>query len=116
MAEKQREGGLGGYVVICFVGILIGRCSATEPTQAPMALAAPTGGSASAPATPPASIEEPHVSRDIQPVASVAEHESSTVYYARCADARAAGAAPIHEGEPGYAPHLDRDGDGIACE
>lgn len=38
------------------------------------------------------------------------------VYYARCADARAAGAAPIYKGEPGYRPALDRDGDGIACE
>jgi hypothetical protein len=33
-----------------------------------------------------------------------------------CADARAAGAAPIYRGQPGYTPHLDADGDGIACE
>jgi len=33
-----------------------------------------------------------------------------------CAAARAAGAAPIRRGEPGYGPWLDRDGDGIACE
>lgn len=37
-------------------------------------------------------------------------------YYRRCADARAAGAAPIRAGSPGYGRHLDRDGDGIACE
>ncbi|MUL83497.1 MULTISPECIES: excalibur calcium-binding domain-containing protein [unclassified Mycolicibacterium] len=37
-------------------------------------------------------------------------------YYKNCAAARQAGAAPIHQGEPGYASHLDRDGDGIACE
>ncbi|MFF7641570.1 excalibur calcium-binding domain-containing protein [Streptomyces canus] len=37
-------------------------------------------------------------------------------YYENCDEARAAGAAPIHQGEPGYAPHLDRDGDGVACE
>jgi hypothetical protein len=36
--------------------------------------------------------------------------------YRNCAEARAAGAAPIHIGQPGYAPHLDADGDGIACE
>ncbi|MEU1099617.1 excalibur calcium-binding domain-containing protein [Streptomyces tibetensis] len=36
--------------------------------------------------------------------------------YENCDAARAAGAAPIHQGEPGYAPHLDRDGDGVACE
>lgn len=33
-----------------------------------------------------------------------------------CSEARAVGAAPIPRGEPGYAPHLDRDNDGIACE
>ncbi|MEV0375717.1 excalibur calcium-binding domain-containing protein [Streptomyces sp. NPDC050636] len=37
-------------------------------------------------------------------------------YYKNCDEARAAGAAPLHKGEPGYAPHLDRDGDGVACE
>jgi hypothetical protein len=37
-------------------------------------------------------------------------------YYENCDEAEAAGAAPIHEGEPGYAPHLDRDDDGVACE
>lgn len=41
---------------------------------------------------------------------------SSDVYYRNCTMARAAGAAPIRYGEPGYARHLDRDGDGIACE
>ena len=40
----------------------------------------------------------------------------SDVYYPNCAAARAAGAAPIHKGQPGYRPGLDRDGDGIACE
>jgi beta-N-acetylhexosaminidase len=38
------------------------------------------------------------------------------VYYANCDQARAAGAAPIQRGEPGYRLGLDRDHDGIACE
>ena len=38
------------------------------------------------------------------------------VYYANCTEARAAGAAPIYVGEPGYRSALDRDNDGIACE
>ena len=38
------------------------------------------------------------------------------VYYPNCAAARAAGAAPIRLGQPGYGGHLDRDGDGKACE
>ena len=36
--------------------------------------------------------------------------------FPNCAAARAAGAAPIMAGQPGYGTHLDRDGDGIACE
>ena len=41
---------------------------------------------------------------------------TSAVYYANCSAARAAGAAPVYEGEPGYAPRLDRDRDGVGCE
>lgn len=41
---------------------------------------------------------------------------SSDPFYRNCAEVRAAGAAPLRVGEPGYARHLDRDGDGIACE
>lgn len=36
--------------------------------------------------------------------------------FANCAAARAAGAAPVRQGDPGYGPHLDRDRDGIGCE
>ncbi len=36
--------------------------------------------------------------------------------YGNCAEARADGAAPIYEGDPGYSDQLDRDGDGVACE
>lgn len=38
------------------------------------------------------------------------------VYYRYCSHARAAGAAPINRGEPGYRSELDRDNDGVACE
>ena len=40
----------------------------------------------------------------------------ASVYYANCTAVRAAGAAPIHRGDPGYASKLDGDGDGIGCE
>ena len=36
--------------------------------------------------------------------------------FRNCAEARAAGAAPVYRGQPGYGPHLDRDGDGVGCE
>lgn len=40
----------------------------------------------------------------------------ASVYYANCTAVRAAGAAPLYAGQPGYRSGLDRDGDGIACE
>jgi hypothetical protein len=36
--------------------------------------------------------------------------------YKNCTEARNAGVTPIYRGQDGYAPHLDRDNDGIACE
>ena len=39
-----------------------------------------------------------------------------SVFFENCDAARAAGAAPVRRGDPGYGPHLDRDGDGSACE
>lgn len=36
--------------------------------------------------------------------------------FPNCTAARQAGAAPVRAGEPGYARHLDRDGDGFGCE
>lgn len=41
---------------------------------------------------------------------------AASVSYANCDAARAAGAAPLHQGQPGYRPEMDGDGDGIACE
>ncbi|MFE6848804.1 excalibur calcium-binding domain-containing protein [Streptomyces sp. NPDC057686] len=53
------------------------------------------------------------------PAADVSSDRDSgggNVYYENCDAARAAGAAPVYEGEPGYSSHLDRDDDGIGCE
>lgn len=41
---------------------------------------------------------------------------SSREAFPNCSAARAAGRSNIRAGEPGYGPHLDRDGDGVACE
>ena len=40
----------------------------------------------------------------------------TNVSYANCDAVRAAGAAPIHVGDPGWASKFDRDGDGVGCE
>jgi hypothetical protein len=50
------------------------------------------------------------------PVAPSRAAASRTVHYRNCDAARAAGAAPVRTGDPGYARHLDRDGDGVGCE
>ncbi|MEU9031803.1 excalibur calcium-binding domain-containing protein [Streptomyces sp. NPDC048383] len=39
-----------------------------------------------------------------------------STYYKNCDAAKAAGAAPIRRGQPGYRDALDRDKDGIACD
>jgi hypothetical protein len=40
----------------------------------------------------------------------------TSVSYENCDAVRAADAAPIHAGDPGYSRKLDRDGDGVGCE
>jgi hypothetical protein len=49
--------------------------------------------------------------RALQAVSSNSRRE-----FANCSQARAAGAAPVRVGDPGYGRHLDRDGDGVGCE
>ncbi|MBB3909538.1 excalibur calcium-binding domain-containing protein [Sphingomonas desiccabilis] len=44
------------------------------------------------------------------------EAAERSVYFRGCNEARAAGAAPIHRGSPGYRPEMDGDRDGVACE
>lgn len=48
----------------------------------------------------------------VQQIESVRDN----MYFSNCSAARAAGAAPIQVGEPGYRSRLDRDNDGVACE
>jgi len=78
---------------------LIGRVVASPVVASPVVPAVPV-----APAPVPAPV----------PVAPPAP--APAVYYKNCDAARAAGAAPVHRGDPGYDSHLDRDGDGIGCE
>lgn len=61
--------------------------------------------------TPPAEIAPPPPAEP-----EPAPEQAPDAYYANCSEARAAGAAPLHAGEPGYRPALDRDKDGVACE
>lgn len=57
---------------------------------------------------------------DVNPAPAVEDEPGGTgddgVHFENCAAAREAGAAPLHEGQPGYRPGMDGDGDGVACE
>ena len=66
-------------------------------------------------------IDAPVVEAPAAEVPAVEEQQApapapAAAYYANCAAVRAAGAAPIYAGDPGYSSDLDRDGYGVACE
>lgn len=50
------------------------------------------------------------------PPAEEAEPEGDGPPYQNCDAVRAAGAAPIREGDPGFESKFDGDGDGVGCE
>jgi hypothetical protein len=83
---------------------------APAPSPAPAPAPAPAPRPAPAPAPAPRPAPAP------APVPAPPPPAPSGPYFANCSAARAAGAAPVHVGEPGYGRHLDRDGDGIGCE
>ncbi|GAA4916097.1 excalibur calcium-binding domain-containing protein [Stackebrandtia albiflava] len=59
---------------------------------------------------------EPSDHREPDPEPSEEPDDGDAPYYENCAAVRAAGAAPLYAGDPGYRPGLDRDKDGVACE
>jgi len=80
------------------------------PAAAPVPAPAPA-----APAPAPAAVAPAPVAPAPMAPAPAAPAPAA-VYYANCAAARAAGAAPLYAGQAGYRPALDRDSDGVACE
>jgi len=87
------------------------RAPTTRPV--PTTRPAPTTTPAPQPAPRPQPRPQP------QPAAADAadddEDGDRVVSYENCDAVRLAGAAPIRRGDPGYARHLDRDGDGVGC-
>jgi hypothetical protein len=61
--------------------------------------------------------EEPLPEGDVAAAAvPTSAPEPQAASYADCAAVRAAGAAPIRRGEPGFSDAFDGDGDGVGCE
>ncbi len=90
------------------------------PTTRPARPAPTTTSRAPAPRPAPEPEPDPEPQSDPEPRAPETPVETSdpgpsAVSYKNCDAVRAAGAAPIRRGDPGYASHLDRDGDGEGC-
>lgn len=68
------------------------------------------------PVAPPITRAEPTTKKSTPPPAAAEPDPPKAVSYANCDAVRAAGAAPLYAGQPGYSRKLDRDGDGVACE
>ncbi|MEV5537465.1 excalibur calcium-binding domain-containing protein [Saccharopolyspora shandongensis] len=68
------------------------------------------------PPPPPAPEPQPQPQPKPEPSPDSDSGQSPVAYYPSCKAAKAAGAAPLYRGDPGYSSKLDRDGDGVACE
>ena len=135
-ADKRKFviGGIAGLVLLL---ILLGNCGGNDDNRSTSATSTETVTVTRTPAPstvtvtetvsaqppPPALVpQEPEPSLDTTtpyappPIVPLVPQAPVGAYYANCAAARAAGAAPLYAGEPGYRSGLDRDGDGVACE
>ena len=98
MARRGHNSNIGVVAIVAILAFALGKC---------------TGEEEGPPAPVPASEPMPFYSEAPAPRPSRAYGGTA---FANCSEARAAGAAPVYAGEPGYAPRLDRDGDGVGCE
>lgn len=78
-----------------------------RPQSAPRQVAPTPAAPQPAPTTPPRPRPRP---------ATPAPAPPAELHFSSCKEARAAGYSHMRRGEPGYSPHLDGDGDGIACD
>lgn len=130
-----RVAGLGAILILVLIGLAqcgstkksttdpAGTSGTTSPTAEPRVAGEPVTlppapVSEPEPAPEPVPMPEPAPVPETAPLPDHSDDDSGggSVYYKNCSAARAAGVAPLHAGEPGYASHLDRDGDGVACE
>ena len=96
--------------------------ASAAPSAEAIASAEPAASIVVTPATPkptPKPTAKPTVKPTARPTPRPTPRPTAkpaAVYYKNCDAVRAAGAAPLYRGEPGYRAGLDRDNDGIACE
>lgn len=102
------------FGVVAFIAFWAGRITAPEKITQSYAPAALYSAPAEPVAETPIESEPEYV--EPAPIPVPAPRYEAPSYFANCSAARAAGAAPVYQGEAGYARRLDRDGDGVGCE
>ncbi|ERI35325.1 DUF1524 domain-containing protein (plasmid) [Arthrobacter sp. TES] len=75
-----------------------------------------TGGVSVPVAAAPAPAPKPKPAAPAEVAPAPAPAPDAGVFYQNCSAVRAAGAAPIRVGDPGWESKFDRDGDGVGCE
>lgn len=142
MAETS-NGGFKALAVVAVIAFLAGRASVGDPPAPPAQPESLLSDSFPSPdvdtaigstatvkpetetaanvvtlAEPPRPVPVPVVTQRTprEPVRFAEPVNDGPTYFANCSAARAAGAAPVRRGDPGYARKLDRDGDGVGCE
>ena len=123
----------GWFWVVAVLVLIIGYCSGNDSSGDETTATAPAPAPISSTAAPlvaktPTPTPTPSPTPEAQPIVATTEPEPEpapppapappdpNVYYKNCDAARAAGAAPLYQGDPGYRPGLDGDHDGVACE
>lgn len=115
---KRGNSNAGTIAIIALVAFAIGKMSGGDPKPEPeetrQAFVSPV--QAEEQPTWTYAKPEPVTSPPQRFVSDEPERAFGSQPFRNCSHARASGAAPVHAGDPGYGPHLDRDGDGIGCE
>lgn len=113
---KRGNNNIGTIALVALFAFVAGKLSSEDPKrsadEAPQAFV----GQAPANYDPSASYAEPFAPQPQRLVSEEPQRAYGSRPFRNCREARAAGAAPVRIGDPGYAPRLDRDGDGIGCE
>jgi hypothetical protein len=105
------QAGAGEPVVVATVPTTTSTTSTTLATKA--ASTATTALPTTTTVPPPTTTTPPEVP---PPTPPPAPPTTEPPRYRNCLEALFDGALPLREGDPGYGRHLDRDGDGEACE
>lgn len=110
--ESDADTARRGFVAPVDPGTSTTRSAPAPVTSPRAAVPSPraTSKAAPAPAPAPTSDAAPAPAPETAPA-----QVGGQAYYENCAAVRAAGAAPIRVGDPGYSRKLDRDGDGEGC-